>query len=132
MSFYGCDSAPEEVRELYNKLLRCWSRETCASRMRDDWSEQNPTLGQCSITSFLVQDLYGGVVLGIPLHGGGVHCLNEVEGVRFDLTSAQFGGKRLDYSKAVPQTREEHFSDPDKLRRYKLLKERFEQLQNNP
>lgn len=130
MSFYGCDSAPEEVRELYNKLLRCWSRETCASRMRDDWSERNPTLGQCSITSVLVQDLLGGEVLGVPLNGGGVHCFNELGGFRFDLTSEQFGGKALDYGSAIRLTREEIFADPEKLSRYKALKKRYNELFN--
>lgn len=128
MDFYGEDTAPAAIRELYGKLLNCWSAETCAERMRGDWSEKNPTLGQCSITSFLVQDLFGGKVMGIPLAGGGVHCFNELEGVRFDLTSAQFGGKQLDYDCAAPQTREEHFADPDKLRRYNALRKRFNEL----
>ncbi len=125
MNFYGYEAAPDNVRETYNTLLRCWSAETCAPRMRGDWSEENPTLGQCSITSFLVQDFMGGEVRGILLPDGAYHCFNIVDGFAFDLTSGQFAGERLDYSSAVPQLREEHFSNEDKYRRYLLLKKRF-------
>ena len=122
MSFYGYESAPKEIRELYDKLLNCWSRETCAVGMRPDWSRENPTLGQCSITSFIVQDLFGGEVLGIPLPGGGTHCFNELNGVRFDLTSEQFGGKVLVYDEKHPQSREKHFASEEKYERYLYIK----------
>lgn len=125
--FYGSERVRPEIRALYGKLLGCWCADTCAERMRDRWSEDDPTLGQCSITSFLVQDIYGGRVFGIPLPEGGFHCFNEVGGIVFDLTSEQFGEKagRLDYTLRYEQKREDHFSDPDKLRRYLLLKKRF-------
>ena len=125
MSFYGNERAPEAVRSLYEKLHGAWCAETCAPRMRGDWSEQNPTLGQCSITSFIVQDILGGEVYGIPLAAGGYHCFNVVDGFRFDLTSEQFGDEKLDYDNCVPQSREEHFKDADKYSRYLLLKERL-------
>ena len=126
MSFYGYDKAPESIRKLYNKFLSVWCAESCAPRMRPHWSEANPTLGQCSITSFLVQDLLGGEVLGIRLPDGSYHCFNRIEGHDYDLTSEQFGDEFLDYSSAVPQTRDEHFSNEDKYLRYLLLKNRFE------
>ena len=50
-------------REYYDLLSEIWCAETCAPRMRSDWSPENKTLGQCSITAFLLQDLYGGKVL---------------------------------------------------------------------
>ena len=43
--------------DLYNKLSRVWCADTCAPRMRDGWRPENMTLGQCSITAFLAQDL---------------------------------------------------------------------------
>ena len=64
-------------RDLYRVLLRCWTSETCASRMRKHWSPENPTLGQCSITAFLAQDLFGGTVYGVPLENGFFHCYNQ-------------------------------------------------------
>lgn len=126
MSFYGHDNVPEHIRELYETMLSVWCAETCAPRMRPHWTESDPTLGQCSITSFLVQDLLGGEVWGILLPDGAYHCFNRIDGCEFDLTSEQFGDEKLDYTKAVLQTREEHFSNGDKYSRYLLLKKRYE------
>ncbi len=121
--FYGREGASEEVRRLYEELSRVWSRETCAPRLRPEWSPENRTLGQCSITAFLVQDLLGGQVRGIPLPDGSVHCFNVVDGYAFDLTSEQFGDETLDYADRPEQLRERHFADEDKRQRYELLKE---------
>ena len=123
--FYGAESVQEEIRALYRRLRRAWCAETCAPRMRKDWSPENPTLGQCSITSFLVQDLLGGKVYGVPLKEGGYHCYNVVGEYCFDLTSEQFGDEELNYDGNPEQSRERHFADGDKLARYELLKKRF-------
>lgn len=123
--FYGWEGASAEIRALYEDLSAIWSRETCAPRLRPDWSPENRTLGQCSITAFLVQDLLGGEVRGVPLPDGSVHCFNMVDGYLFDLTSEQFGGEILDYADRPLQQREAHFADEDKRRRYELLKARL-------
>jgi hypothetical protein len=94
-------------------------------RMRKDWSKENRTLGQCSVTAFLVQDVFGGEVYGIPLKEGGYHCFNVVDGHLFDLTSAQFKEK-LDYNDCVLQKREVHFAKQEKYERYLYLKKEFE------
>ena len=108
--------------DMYDAMKHVWSRESCAPRLRDEWSEEkNITRGQCSITAFLVQDIYGGEVFGIPLEEGGVHCLNVVDGHKFDLTSEQFGDRKLDFDTLIPQKREEHFADADKYARYQLI-----------
>lgn len=120
--FYGMESAPDDVLELYNDLLALWSPETCAPRLRSQWSQENPTKGQCSVTAFLVQDLLGGEVLGVKLSDGNYHCFNVLESGVFDLTSEQFSGRQLSYAGAVPQTREAHFAKEEKYRRYLLLK----------
>ena len=99
--------------------------------MRSNWTADNPTLGQCSITAFLVQDLYGGKVYGIPLEEGGVHCYNVVDNVTFDLASEQFGNRILNYEGNPEQTREEHFTDQDKYERYELLKKRLTTYREN-
>ena len=111
-----------DPRHLYDLLCTIWCAQTCAPRLRGGWSMENQTLGQCSITAFLVQDIFGGEVLGIPLQGGGVHCLNKAGGCLFDLTSEQFGDEKLDYSCCIPQSRDVHFADPEKYNRYLYLK----------
>ena len=109
-------------KDLYNALWHVWSAETCAPRMRGDWSEDNRTLGQCSVTAFLAQDLFGGKVYGIPLEDGGFHCYNVAEGCTFDLTSEQFEGRKLVYEKNPEQLRYEHFRKEEKRQRYEQLR----------
>ena len=109
-------------KDLYNVLWHIWSAETCAPRMRGGWSEDNRTLGQCSITAFLAQDIFGGKVYGIPLEDGSFHCYNVVGDCVFDLTSEQFPGKKLDYGKNPEQMRYEHFRKDEKRARYEKLK----------
>ena len=130
-------------RDMYDALTKCWIADTCAPRMRDEWSCDDKTKGQCSITAFLVQDLFGGDVYGIPLGDGNVHCYNVVGDSIFDLTSEQFGDKAasLVYENNPLQDREKHFAKEENLRdvfvilgaealkekkaRYELLKNRL-------
>ena len=115
-------SAVKDQRYLNDLMSNIWCRYSCAPRMRDDWSPENKTLGQCSITSFLVQDIFGGDVYGVRIPGGAIHCYNKIGDVEFDLTSEQFGDVKLDYSKGVKQSREEHFALKEKEERYLYLK----------
>ena len=121
--FYGWEEAPAEIRTLYEDLSKVWSPETCAPRLRPEWSPENRTLGQCSITAFLAQDIFGGRVYGVPLKEGGFHCFNVVDGVAFDLTSEQFGEETLSYEDNPEQFREVHFAKEEKRLRYEKLKE---------
>lgn len=126
--FYGYENSPAEVKQLYNDLTECWCAGTCAPRMRDGWSPENRTLGQCSVTAFLAQDLFGGEVWGVPLGDGNYHCFNTALGVEFDLTSEQFPDGSIDYSNRVPQSRGEHFAKSEKYERYLLLRSRLAEL----
>ena len=111
-----------DPRRLYDMLLKLWCADTCAPRMRGDWSADNRTLGQCSVTAFLAQDIFGGKVYGIPLKDGGFHCYNAAGECVFDLTSEQFPGQELKYEGNPEQKREEHFRKDEKRVRYELLK----------
>ncbi len=117
--------------DTYDQLSQLWCAETCAPRMRERWSEENRTLGQCSITAFLVQDLFGGKVYGVPLGDGNYHCFNVVDGCTFDLTSEQFGNQKLDYEHVTEQSREVHFAKLEKHLRYRMLRERLMELREN-
>lgn len=110
-------------RKMYDMMKDIWCVYSCAPRYRDEWSKSNMTLGQCSITSFLVQDVFGGEVYGVPLEGGGFHCYNVVDGKKFDLTSEQFGDVTLKYDLDHPQSREEHFASEEKYLRYQYIKD---------
>ena len=112
-------------RDYYDILSALWSADTCAPRMRNGWRPDNPTFGQCSITAFLMQDIFGGKVYGVPREGGTFHCFNDVDGCVFDLTSEQFGDEVLDYSNCPEQDREVHFAKEEKRQRYEVLKGRL-------
>ncbi len=132
-SFYGWEHAlvpaiTEEYegiqtpQDLYDALSSIWCEYTCAPRLRGDWTRENRTLGQCSITAFLVQDIFGGKVYGILRPGGNYHCYNVVDGCVFDLTSEQFGDEVLCYEDNPEQLREVHFAKEEKRQRYEYLK----------
>lgn len=84
-----------DPRQLYDLLSEIWCADTCAPRMRQNWSMENRTLGQCSITAFLAQDIFGGEVYGVPRGDGNFHCYNVIGDCVFDLTSEQFGEEKL-------------------------------------
>ncbi len=110
--------------DLYDALSTIWCADTCAPRMRNNWSKENMTLGQCSITAFLAQDIFGGEVYGIKLQSGGIHCYNLVGDCKFDLTSEQFKDEVLAYENNDLQDREDpvHFKKDEKRARYEYLK----------
>ena len=143
--FYGWENADvkpvdekyqmiSSPKQLYDILSEIWCADTCAPRMREEWSKENKTMGQCSITAFLVQDIFGGQVYGILRPGGNYHCYNVVGDCCFDLTSEQFGeeAKELVYENNPEQSREVHFAKEEKRQRYEYLKaELVQRILNN-
>ena len=142
-NFYGwkgADCAPvnpayskiKNPRQLYDLLCGIWNAQTCAPRMRQDWTPENKTLGQCSITAFLAQDIFGGKVYGILRDGGNYHCYNVVPTESgdcvFDLTSEQFGDEKLCYQNNPEQFRDVHFAKEEKRLRYEALKAELEKI----
>lgn len=117
-----------DLCDMYDALSEIWCAETCAPRMRHKWTKENKTLGQCSITAFLVQDYFGGEVYGILRSGGNYHCYNVIDGLVFDLTSEQFGDEILNYSKNPLQSRDEHFQKEEKRERYELLRNNVQKI----
>lgn len=115
--------------QLYDALCDIWCEYTCALRLREKWSRENRTAGQCSVTAFLAQDIFGGKVYGIPLPGGNYHCYNVVGDWVFDLTSEQFPGEVLSYENNPEQFRENHFAKEEKRQRYEYLKKQLKKRQ---
>ncbi len=115
-----------DPRQLYDLLSEIWCADTCAPRMRQNWSMENRTLGQCSITAFLAQDIFGGEVYGVPRGDGNFHCYNVIGDCVFDLTSEQFGEEKLSYVNNPVQLREVHFAKEEKRLRYEYLKKELD------
>ncbi len=113
--------------ELYRALTGVWCLETCSPSLRHMWSPENMTVGQCSITALLAQDIFGGAIYGMDLPGGAVHCYNVAQGRAFDLASEQFGEEaaKLCYEGNRLIDRKDQLSDKGKLERFELLKKRL-------
>jgi hypothetical protein len=81
-----------------------WSAETCdpadMPADMDEWRPDNPARGQCGVTAFVVQDLFGGdLVLGeVHVDGRKVenHYWNRFgHGLDVDLTREQFRSEQV-------------------------------------
>ena len=136
-NFYGSDTESVhpinlkykkiiDQRHLYDLLSEIWDINVCAPRLRNEWSKSNKSCGCCTVTCLLVQDIFGGEIYGVYVDGN-VHCFSKVNDVIFDLTSEQFGNKKLNYTLEHPQSREFHLSNPDKLERYTYLLHKLEE-----
>lgn len=137
--FYGWEYA-DEIRPLldcgastlgglYLACLKAWSMETCSAAFRGDWSPDNPSVGQCTITAHIVHELFGGEVLGLPLIGGGLHSFNLIDGHIVDLASEQFGKDALlDYAKSVIVDPAVMLAGADKAERRALLRKRLDDI----
>ena len=102
--------------ELYEKLKTAWSNESSTT-----WSAEKPARGQCSVTSLVVHDLFGGEILKTQKRGG-MHFYNKIDGVRWDLTISQF-----DYPipfEDWPSNRDEAMADTSPVQ-YAALKARL-------
>lgn len=130
-NFYGWEhagvrnAAGMTLQHFYGVVRSLWCEYSCTPRMRKDWRPDNPSVGNCSITAFLVQDYFGGEVRALPLGDGYVHCYNVIEGHIFDFTSEQFGDAALHYDDSDPeQSRQAHFSRTEKKLRYEYLRDK--------
>ena len=74
-----------EIRELKLLLSRSRKRETCSPILRNEWNEENPSLGQCAITALIVNDIFGGEIMRC-MSSTVSHYYNLIEGKIVDLT----------------------------------------------
>lgn len=63
------------IKQIENILLSICSNETCYPLCRDNWSDDNKTLGHCAIVSLLLNDYFGGKIYKIKVDG--IKLVNE-------------------------------------------------------
>ncbi len=107
-------------KEILDIISMSWSKETCYPTLQDKWSESNPSLGQCAITSLVVNDYCGGKIMRCMVDGIS-HYYNLINDQVFDLTSSQFMGIMPEYNKGEERSRECLLSNDDTKKRYKHL-----------
>lgn len=109
---------------LKNYLYKVYSKDTCYPLCRDDWDDDNPTLGHCAIVSLLVNDYFGGEIYKIKVDGIS-HYFNLIDNDIVDFTSNQFN-KNINYNGKIKKDRLEILKDEDTVSRYKMLKMRLQ------
>ena len=112
------------TKELEKQLLKVYSKDTCFPSCKDDWNDNNKTLGHCAIVALIVNDYFDGDIYKTKVDGIS-HYFNVINDEVIDLTKSQFN-KEIDYSNRVKKIREEILDDTDTLIRYNILKMRLE------
>jgi hypothetical protein len=82
------------VPELQQRLEAAWSLDTTQTPERYD--AEHPAAGQCCVSSLVVRDVLGGVMLRGVTNRGTVHYWNELpSGAWYDATRAQFDDEEV-------------------------------------
>ena len=116
------DISINTIDELFELLLEVWCKETAYPGCQEEYDRyNNPALGQCAITSLIVNDIFGGTINKVKI-GDIIHYFNIINGHYIDLTSSQFNSK-VDYSINEERTRERCLDNEDTLNRYNILKD---------
>jgi hypothetical protein len=93
--------SPVNRRDLEAAIRAAWALDTCDPVDADDWSQANPSRGQCGSTALVIHDLLGGELLiaqVLRTDGSrqGVHYWNLLpDGTEVDLTREQFAGHEV-------------------------------------
>ena len=114
-----------DIFELKEFLSYSWSKDTCSPGLRNEWNEDNPSLGQCAITALIVNDIFGGKIMRC-MASSGSHYYNLIDDKIVDLTVEQFLGEIPGYNEGQERTREYLLSNEDTKNRYLLLKNNLE------
>jgi hypothetical protein len=111
-------------------LRESWDKKTCFPPVRDQWKQDLPELGQCAVTSLIIQEIYGGEIFFNKKIN---HFWNKLPTGEFiDLTRSQFKRpikikrfEQVDRDTILKSSEAKRFKTAN---RYKLLKRRFLQI----
>lgn len=113
------------LKELEKALLNSYEKELCYEKVRENWTEENKTLGMCAITSLIVNDYFKGDIAKIKVDGIS-HYFNIINDSIVDLTDSQFNTK-INYKDYQIINRKDILTD-DTNNRYKKLKEKVKKF----
>lgn len=112
-----------KYKRFIDALNASWSKETAYRIDAENWTPDNPALGQCAITALLFNELYGGSIYSGVADNGVVHYWNRKNGIKRDFTKQQFK-EHLKFKKVKKWDREELLSTGNVRERYSILRER--------
>ena len=125
----------ENISNLELALRNSWNRETSADPK--NWSEKNPSFGQCAVTALVVQDYLGGDIVNSLVDLGNQktesHYFNLINGQEVDLTREQFPiGTHVPpgqpKTKDFKTTRDYVLSYEPTQKRYEILKDNVQKF----
>lgn len=125
----------DQMKALKEKLKKAWCRET--SYYPDQWTPQNPSCGQCMITTrylvehFNAKAVFARAVLPDGTKAPGGHFYAEIGGRPVDLTADQFPeGTKIEKIRNVSAGFLKR--SPAASRRYDLMTARLEDVRLDP
>lgn len=117
----------------YDKFIEAlnasWGKDTAYRKDADNWTKDNPAIGQCAITSLLFNELYGGTIYSGETDDGIVHYWNRRFGIKRDFTKQQFSNK-LYFHNIKKWDRDELLKTGNVAKRYEILRDRVFRILN--
>lgn len=113
----------KKFKRFIKALTASWSKDTAYRKDAENWTPQNPALGQCAITALLFNEFFGGRIYGGISDTGILHYWNKKFGIKFDLTKQQFPSK-MRFKNTKCWTRKELLSSGNVAERYEILRSR--------
>ncbi|MBQ8749928.1 MAG: hypothetical protein IJZ29_05640 [Clostridia bacterium] len=125
-----------DLNKLKHLLYSCYTIETCYHSVKDEWTEENKTLGQDTLTSIIIKDYFGGLIKRCYIEEKDYyHFFNIVGDKIVDFTKEQFKDKYfIPYDKAQTKSRAKLLDIVDLKNRYEkvceLIKIKSNKLNN--
>lgn len=120
---------------LTDVLFHCWIKDTAYKTDQANWRETNKALGQCTVTSMIVYDFFGGkIIRGFSEKYNIYHYWNEINGEKIDLTFSQFleGKGDIQFERIVQKEKDDLLKISNVKHRYELLTNRvFDYMKKN-
>lgn len=108
----------QPINELHKAIEDSWCKETSSDP--DNWTPENPSWGQCAVTS-LVQQLHeGGILIRSIVNGDKKNSHYYLDPPRKDLTFKQFPAETK-LSDQYLRTRSQLLSNTDTRQRFQIL-----------
>jgi hypothetical protein len=109
------------LTEIESAIRLSWGLDTADED--DGWTPDNPSRGQCDVTTLVVHDIFGGEVLAADVFRGGerieAHMWNRLPGgLEVDLTRDQFRNGEVIGEPIVRQRPQRFESDHPRYHRY--------------
>lgn len=116
------------LEEFKKALKKSWSKDTAHESVKKQWDTKNKELGQCAVTSLLVNKYFAGEIWKGDIVGKKYsHFWNVLpNGEKIDLTKSQLKKENIKIVNIKVKTTKELLENKDLKIRYELLKKRVE------